>query len=51
MITWIVLINLMIKKLTSKDNFYSILIDEDITDENYSRAQNVWKTFKLKSMG
>lgn len=39
------------KKLTSKDNFYSILIDEDITDENYSHAQNVWKTFKLKSMG
>lgn len=37
-------------QLPSKDNFYSILTDEGITGESYSHAQNVWNTFKLKSI-
>ena len=36
-------------KLPSKNDFYSILNKEHITDEQYQRAQNVWKTFKLHS--
>ena len=39
------------KELPSKNDFYSILNKEHITDEQYQHAQNVWKTFKLKSMG
>ena len=38
-------------KLPTKEQFYSILINENITDKNYQHAQNVWNTFKLQSMG
>ena len=39
------------EKLPSKEEFYSILNDEDITDDQYKHAQNVWNTFNLKNMG
>ena len=39
------------EKLPPKENFYSILNDEDVSDEDYKHAQNVWNTFSLKSMG
>ena len=39
------------KKLPPKEEFYSILNDEDITDDQYKHAQNVWNTFNLKNMG
>ena len=35
----------------SKDEFYSILTDEGIRDEQYTHAQNVWDIFKLRNMG
>ena len=38
-------------ELPNKKDFYSILNDEHITDEDYKHAQNVWNTFNLKSMG
>ena len=38
-------------KLPSKNDFYSILYDEHITDEEYNHAQSVWNTFNLKNMG
>ena len=38
-------------KLPMKEQFYSILNNEHITDEDYQHAQNVWNTFKLQSMG
>ena len=34
------------EKLPSKEEFYSILNDEDITDDQYKHAQNVWNTEK-----
>ena len=38
-------------KLPSKEQFYSILNDETISDEDYKHAQKVWKTFNLENMG
>ena len=32
-------------------DFYSILNNEHISDEQYKHGQNVWKTFNLKTMG
>ena len=37
--------------LPSKECFYSILNDEDITQEEYAHAKEVWNTFELKTMG
>ena len=36
------------QQLPSKDEFYSILTDEGIRDEQYTHAQKVWDIFKLK---
>ncbi|XP_044005477.1 uncharacterized protein LOC122850384 [Aphidius gifuensis] len=37
--------------LPSKLNFYSKLNDENITDELYNHATNVWKKLKIQSLG
>ena len=39
------------EKLPLKEEFYSILNDEHISDEDYKHTQNVWNTFSLKTMG
>ena len=39
------------KELPTKDEFFSILTREGITNEQYQHAQQVWDTFKMKSMG
>ena len=38
-------------ELPTKEDFYSILNNEHITDKQYEHAKNVWNTFELKSMG
>ena len=38
-------------QLPRRENFYSLLTDEDISDDDYSHTQDVWKTFQLKNMG
>ena len=38
-------------KLPAQQDFYSILNNEHISDEQYKHAQNVWDTFNLKTMG
>ena len=37
-------------QLPTKEQFYSKLNDEDISDEDYSHAQNVWNTFKCQTI-
>ena len=38
-------------ELPTKEEFYSMLMDEHISDEDYTHAKNVWNTFKLQTMG
>ena len=38
------------QQLPSKNQFYSILTDEGISDEQHQHAQNVWNTFNIKTM-
>lgn len=37
--------------LPNKKDFYLKLYNENITDEQYRHAQNVWTTFFIKNMG
>ena len=36
--------------LPPKEAFYSKLNEEEILDEDYQHAQNVWTTFEMKTM-
>ena len=38
------------ESLPDKESFYSDLINEHITDEDYAHAQKVWATFKIKNL-
>ena len=39
------------EKLSAKEEFYSLLNNENISDEDYEHAENVWNTFELENMG
>ena len=39
------------EKLPTKEDFYSILNNQHISDDEYKHAQTVWSTFSLKNMG
>ena len=38
-------------ELPTKEQFYSLLNNEHITDKDYKHAQTVWETFNLNTMG
>ena len=38
-------------ELPNKDQFYSIVNDQHITNDEYDHAKKVWKTFNIKTMG
>ena len=38
-------------ELLTKSQFYSILNDQDITNDKYNHGKKVWKTFSIKTMG
>jgi hypothetical protein len=38
------------KELPSKEDFYSTLYETGVSDEDYERAQKVWKHFGMKTM-
>ena len=38
-------------RLPKKEDFFSLMNDEHITDEEYQHAQNVWNKFGLSTMG
>ena len=38
-------------QLPGREDFYSLLTDEDISDDHYSHAQDVWNTFEIRNMG
>ena len=37
--------------IPTKEEFYSIINYQHISDEDYNHAQNVWNTFELRNMG
>ena len=39
------------EQLPSKEQFYSRLTEEDITNDDYNKAKQVWKHFDIKNMG
>ena len=38
-------------ELPHREKFYSLLTDNNISEDAYSRAENVWNTFNLQNMG
>ena len=38
-------------ELPKREDFYSVLTDEDISEDDYSHARDVWNTFQSKNMG
>ena len=38
-------------ELPKREEFYSLLTDNNISEDNYNHAKNVWNTFNLKNMG
>ena len=38
-------------QLPKRDDFYSLLTDEEISESEYAHAQKVWETFGIKNMG
>ena len=51
MIIWTLSKNSIKQKLPTKEQFYSILNDETMSEADYKHAEKVWEKFNLKNMG
>ena len=40
-----------VKQLPKRNDFYSLLTDEEISEEEYAHAGKVWETFGIENMG
>ena len=40
-----------LRELPNKDQFYNILNDQHITDDEYEHTKKVWDAFTIKTMG
>ena len=38
-------------KLPEREEFYSLLTDTNISEDDYRHAKDVWNTFNLQNMG
>ena len=38
-------------ELLTKDQFYSVLNDQHITNDEYDHAKKIWKAFNIETMG
>ena len=38
-------------QLPGREDFYSLLTNENIREDDYSHAQKVWNTFQIKNLG
>ena len=39
------------EQLPSKEQFYSRLTEEGMTNDDYTKAKQIWKHFDIKNMG
>ena len=48
---WMTFKDLKKKKLLKKEDFYSMLNEEKISDRDYEHVKIVWSEFEMKAMG
>ena len=48
---WIHLLHSMKQKLPEKEKYYSIIRNEDLTDEEYNFVKEMWETLKIENLG
>ena len=50
-ITWIVFNRFNETELPKRKDFYGLLNDTDISEDEYQHAREVWNSFKIRNLG